>query len=79
MPPNSLPVRSQLFTSEGIAPVQLHPLQFGGGLIELAILFLILALVAGFLGARGIAGLSWDIAKWLVIIFVILAILSFLL
>lgn len=53
------------------------PLQFGGRLIELAVLFLILALVAAVLGARGIAGLSMDIAKWLVIIFVVLAIVSF--
>lgn len=58
------------------AAAQLAPLQFGGGFIELAILFLILAVVAGVLGARGIAGLSWDIAKWLVIIFVVLAIIS---
>jgi len=54
-------------------------LQLGGGLIELAVLFLVLALVAGVLGARGIAGLSMDIAKWLVIIFVVLAIVTFLL
>lgn len=59
--------------------VQLTPLQFGGGFIELAILFLILAVVAGILGARGIAGLSMGIAKWLVIIFVVLAIISFVL
>jgi uncharacterized membrane protein YtjA (UPF0391 family) len=31
------------------------------------------------LGARGIAGLSMNIAKWLVIIFVILAIISLIL
>jgi uncharacterized membrane protein YtjA (UPF0391 family) len=55
------------------------PLQFGGGFIELAVLFLILALVAAVLGARGVAGLSMDIAKWLVIIFVVLAIVSFVL
>jgi len=54
-------------------------LQFGGGLIELAILFLVLALVAGVLGARGVAGLSMQIAKWLVIIFLVLAIVTFLL
>ncbi|MFW5934551.1 MAG: DUF1328 domain-containing protein [Halolamina sp.] len=52
------------------------PLQFGGGLIELAVFFLILAVVAGIFGARGIAGLSMDIAKWLVIVFVVLAIVS---
>lgn len=51
----------------------------GGGLIELAILFLILAVVAAVLGAKGVAGLSMTIAKWLVIIFVVLAIVAFLL
>ena len=47
------------------------------GLIGLAVLFLILALVFYLLGARGIAGLSMDIAKWLVIIFVIIAVVTF--
>lgn len=61
------------------AVAQLVPLQFGGGFIELAILFLILAVVAAVLGARGVAGLSMEIAKWLIIIFVILAIISFVL
>jgi len=61
------------------APAQLAPLQLGGGFIELAILFLILAVVAGVLGARGVAGLSMEIAKWLVIIFIVLAIISFVL
>ena len=46
-------------------------------LIGLAVTFLILALIAYILGARGIAGLSMDIAKWLVIIFVVLAIITF--
>jgi uncharacterized membrane protein YtjA (UPF0391 family) len=46
-------------------------------LIGLAVVFLILALVAYILGARGIAGLSMDIARWLVIIFVVLAIITF--
>lgn len=55
------------------------PLQSGGGFIELAIVFVILAVVAGLLGAKGIAGLSMDIAKWLVIIFIVLAIVSFVL
>lgn len=55
------------------------PLQFGGGFIELAVLFLILAVIAAVLGARGVAGISMSIAKWLVIIFVVLAIISFVL
>jgi uncharacterized membrane protein YtjA (UPF0391 family) len=48
-------------------------------LVELALLFLVLALVAYIPGARGIAGFSLDIAKWLIIIFVIVVILAFIL
>lgn len=47
------------------------------GLIGLAVFFLILALVFFVLGARGIAGFSMEIAKWLVIIFVVVAIVTF--
>lgn len=61
------------------ASVYLAPLQFEGGFIELAIVFLILAIAAWVLGAKGVAGLSVGIAKWLVIIFVVLAIISFVL
>jgi uncharacterized membrane protein YtjA (UPF0391 family) len=45
-------------------------------LIGLAVVFLVLALIAYILGARGVAGFSMSIARWLIIIFVILAILS---
>ena len=48
-------------------------------LIYLAVVFLVLALVFYILGARGIAGFSMEIAKWLVIIFVVIAIVTFLL
>jgi len=71
-------VFAQLAT-ESSHVLQTGALQFGGDLIGLAVLFLILALVAGVLGAGGIAGLSMDIAKWLVIIFVVLAVVTFLL
>ncbi|MFB6295752.1 MAG: DUF1328 domain-containing protein [Halobacteriales archaeon] len=64
---------------DALASAQFAPLQFGGGLIELAILFLVLAVVAGILGASGVAGISMQIAKWLVVIFVVLAIISFVL
>lgn len=52
-------------------------LQFGGGFIELAIAFLVLAVIAYVVGAQGIAGLSMEIARILVVIFIILAIVSF--
>jgi len=49
------------------------------GMLELAILFFVIALIAGVLGAGGVAGLSMAIAKWLVLIFLVLAVLSLLL
>jgi len=45
-------------------------------LLSLAVGFFVLAIIAGVLGARGVAGISMDIAKWLVIIFIILAVIS---
>lgn len=55
------------------------PLQFSGDFLELAVLFFIIAIVAAVLGARGVAGLSMTVAKWLVIIFLVLAVISILL
>lgn len=55
------------------------PLQLGGDLVGLAILFLVLAVIAAVVGASGIAGISMSIAKWLVIIFVVLAVITFVL
>jgi uncharacterized membrane protein YtjA (UPF0391 family) len=46
-------------------------------LLELAVLFIILAVVAAVLGARGVAGFSLSAAKWLIIIFIVLAVLTF--
>ncbi|MFC7081347.1 DUF1328 family protein [Halorussus caseinilyticus] len=45
-------------------------------MLELAIAFAVLAIIAGALGAGGVAGLSMDIAKWLVIAFLVLAVVS---
>jgi uncharacterized membrane protein YtjA (UPF0391 family) len=54
-------------------------LQFSGDFLELAVVFLVIATVAAVLGARGIAGLSMTIAKWLVVVFLVLAVVSVLL
>lgn len=62
--------------SESVTVLQQVPLQFSGDFIELAILFFILALVAAALGASGVAGVSMTIAKWFVIIFIVLAVIS---
>jgi uncharacterized membrane protein YtjA (UPF0391 family) len=46
-------------------------------LIWLAVVFLILALVFYIVGARGIAGFTMEIAKIFVIIFIIVAVVTF--
>jgi uncharacterized membrane protein YtjA (UPF0391 family) len=56
------------------------PLQmFGGDFLYLAVVFVVLAIVAALVGARGVAGVSMEVAKWFIIIFVVLAIVSLLL
>lgn len=47
-------------------------------LLYLSIVFFMLALVMALLGARGVAGLSMDIAKWLIVAFIILAVIAIL-
>ncbi|PSP78382.1 DUF1328 domain-containing protein [Halobacteriales archaeon QS_1_68_20] len=67
-----------VLTQAVLGGVTLLPLQFGGGLLGLAVLFLVLAIIAAIAGASGVAGMSMDIAKWLVIIFLVLAVVTFL-
>jgi uncharacterized membrane protein YtjA (UPF0391 family) len=43
-------------------------------MIGLGILLLIIALIAWLLGAQGMAGFTMDIAKWVIIVGVILAV-----
>lgn len=57
----------------------LTPLQFTGGFLQYAIVFFVLALIAAAVGARGVAGISMEIARIFIVVFVILAIVSLLL
>ncbi len=57
----------------------LVPAQFSGGFLELAIVFFILAIIAAVVGASGVAGISMTIAKWFIIIFIVLAVISLIL
>jgi uncharacterized membrane protein YtjA (UPF0391 family) len=52
------------------------PLQFGGGFLEYAILFFVLAVVATLVGFRSIAGISMELARVFVFIFLVLAVVS---
>jgi uncharacterized membrane protein YtjA (UPF0391 family) len=47
-------------------------------MLHLAVVFLVIALIAAFFGFAGVAALSWEGAKILFFIFIILAVLSFL-
>ncbi len=47
-------------------------------MLRLAVVFLVVALIAAFLGFGGVAALSWEGAKIVFVIFLILAVLSFL-
>lgn len=49
---------------------------FTGEFIQYALLFFVLALVAAVVGARRVAGVSMAIAKWFIILFLVLAVLS---
>jgi uncharacterized membrane protein YtjA (UPF0391 family) len=46
-------------------------------MLRLAIVFLIVALIAAFLGYGGVANFSWEGAKILFFVFLVLALLSF--
>lgn len=55
----------------------LVPLQFGGGgILYWALIFFILAIVAAIVGSRGIAGISMEIARILILVFLVLAVIS---
>lgn len=70
---------SDPFVAAAVEPAVV-PLQgFGGDFLYLAIIFFVLALGAALLGARGIAGISMEIARILVIVFLVLAVVSLLL
>jgi uncharacterized membrane protein YtjA (UPF0391 family) len=47
-------------------------------MLNLAILFLVIALIAAVLGFTGVASLSWEAAMVLFVVFLVLAVLSFL-
>ena len=60
-----------LASSALLAQVAVWP----GGLVSLAIVFFIIAIIAYVLGARGVAGMSAGIGRTLLFVFLVLAIL----
>ena len=56
----------------GPLPLQL----FSGEFLYYALVFFVLAIVAGLVGFRGIAGISMEIARILVLVFLVLAVIA---
>jgi uncharacterized membrane protein YtjA (UPF0391 family) len=50
----------------------------GGGLVNLAVLFFVIALLAYVCGAKGLAGFTAGIGRTLLFVFLVLAVLAFL-
>ena len=46
-------------------------------MLQLAVVFLVIALISAFFGFAGVAALSWHGAQILFVVFLILAVLSF--
>lgn len=61
--------------AELAAPLQL----FSGEFLYWALIFFVLAIIAAVFGFRGVAGLSMGIAKILVVVFVVLAVIALIL
>lgn len=59
-----------------VATTHVLPLVLSGDFLYYGVVFFVLALVAGLAGFRGVAGLSMSIAKFLVLIFLVLAIVT---
>jgi len=81
MPDNVSFPRSKLlklyFSRVGLNFAYTHPQQQGVFMLRAAITFFILGLLSMLFGAYGIAGLSIEIGKTLVAVFLILAVISF--
>lgn len=57
----------------------LVPAQFSGEFLQYAIPFFVLAIVAAVVGARDVAGISMEIARIFVLVFLVLAVITLLL
>lgn len=57
----------------------LVPAQFSGEFLQYAIIFFVLAIVAAAVGARDVAGISMEIARIFVLVFLVLAVITLIL
>ena len=66
-----------MLTALGLASTGLLAQAYGlGGLVWLAIVFFIIAILAYVLGARGVAGMSAGVGRTLLFVFLVLAVIT---
>jgi uncharacterized membrane protein YtjA (UPF0391 family) len=63
-----------LLTDSTVSPMPLQ--MFSGEFLQWAVVFFVLAILAALVGARGVAGVSMTVAKWFVIIFIVLTVIT---
>jgi len=61
------------------AQAPLVPLLFSGDVLYAAVVLFVVALIAGLFGFRGIAGVSMEVARLFVVIFLVLAVVALIL
>jgi len=72
-PVHAIPGRAAMIENAVFAPMQLD-----GGFLWWAIIFFVLAIAAAVAGFQGVAGISMSIAKILVVVFLVLAVVALL-
>lgn len=74
-----MPTRTGVVLPDPQLALQVAPAQLTGDFLYLAVVFFILAILAAAVGARRVAGVTMTVAKWFVIIFIVLAVITLLL
>lgn len=65
--------------ASALGDAALVPMQMSGDFLWLAIVFFVLALGAALVGFRGVAGISMEIARIMILVFIVLAVIAVLL
>ena len=70
---------TQLASTLGTPVQTLVPLLFSGDFLTYALAFFVLAIVAALVGSQNVAGISMEIARIFVILFIVFAIIALIL
>lgn len=60
-------------------PALFTPLLFSGSFLYYGVVFFVLAIIAAVVGFRGVAGITMEVARLFILLFIVLAIISLIL